>query len=110
MHEKQLKFGDWVWVEFKLFRRSETKIIPFGRGPNNAMIMKTIKYWHSAKQPRKKAVFLGFRTLKNGYVDYDEYGNIFNPLENIKAALVCEGPRKKPFYVLIEDIKTIEPF
>ena len=110
MPEKQLKFGDWVWIDSRLVRRSEAKRIPVGRDTNKIMIMKTIKYWHSAKQTNKKAIFLGSRILKNGYVNYDEYGGDFNPLENIKAALVCEGPRKNPFYVLFEDIKTIEPF
>lgn len=100
-----IKFGEWVYVDSKLERA-----VKYGNvnilGPRYDS--KRIKYWRKTNTEEKKVIFLGPKTLKNGYTDFDyESGYIFHFIKTIKAALVCEGPRKNPFYVLLEDIKRI---
>lgn len=60
------------------------------------------KYWR-AWEKETKAIFLGFRTLSNGKRDYHhEEGYSFQPEQHFKAALVCEGANKNPYYTLVD--------
>lgn len=96
-----IKFGDWIIVDSKLRRcckYREQKICGFTR-------KERYKFWKSIKIKEKKVVFLGTRTLMNGFTNYDfDYGYYFEHEEAIKAALVCENSRNNPFYVLYENI------
>ena len=61
-----------------------------------------VKKWETAHfDTPGVGVFLGYRSLQTGSVEYEyDYGSYF--VENgprVKAALVCEGPRKNPIYV-----------
>jgi hypothetical protein len=95
---KDIEFGGWVSFHQELKRRHETrysdKIHP--------------AYWRVWKPTKLKddprfGIFIGTRTLQNGYVDYDyDAGNIFVPKEYVTVALVCCGPRSNPIYVPLE--------
>jgi hypothetical protein len=94
------KFGDRVTVKARLVRYMRYE----------KWESYSIKYWKSEAMGKpRKGIFLGQRTLQNGrrITDY-ELGCIFEPTEYIKAYLVCTSPNEKPFFVLPEDIETIE--
>ena len=63
------------------------------------------KEWYdlALKKP-KEGIFLGTRTLRNGYLVSDcEGSHYFVADETIKVALVCTGKNKNPFYAIIEE-------
>jgi len=52
--------------------------------------------------------FLGYRTLKNGHVNYDyDEGVTFEPDESLRACLVIVNEKENPFYVLEKDLKDV---
>lgn len=58
-----------------------------------------------------EGVIVGWRTLANGTVEYGndwDAGDEFRPTEHFKAYLVAFDMRRKPVYVLPEDLEEIE--
>lgn len=89
------KFGEQIVFDTKLERI-------YGKNPYDSKINKFWKYIHM--QPTN-GIFLGWRTLSNGYVVryYDE-GPDYDPKEYIKVALVAYSPKRKPIYVPLEGV------
>ncbi len=90
----KLKLGCPVSVTRKLIRRSKT------------VDRKRYKYWkHFEFIKSRSGIFLGNRTLSNGFVDYDsDDGYTFDGKEYIKVALICLSERECPIYVPIDNI------
>jgi hypothetical protein len=64
----------------------------------------TVKEWIYWPIKPRKGIFLGSRTLWNGTRSWEgEVGNIFEPEEHIKAALVCLSTWENPVYVPWEE-------
>ena len=64
--------------------------------------------WERCELRTGKALFLGWRRVKEGHTEYDEGWPIFCASKTIKAALVVFNTRENPVYVLPEDIKPME--
>jgi hypothetical protein len=93
-----LKLGQTVAVSQRYFRREENEFVPQGRTRRK-------KVWKAEKRKLESCVFLGYRTLKNGWTDWDsDCGWCFRSIETIKVALVCPPGNKNPFYAPLEAI------
>ena len=65
------------------------------------------KYWESVPANYENAIFLGYRFLKNGTAQYEEYsGYLFREKETFKAALINPGPNLNNVYVPLDAIST----
>jgi hypothetical protein len=49
-------------------------------------------------------IIIGFRTLSNGTVTYNEEGAYFNPSDHFRAILVVSNVNNKPYFVPYEAI------
>jgi len=64
------------------------------------------KEWKRVKYEVKGCIFLGIRTLSNGFNSWEyDIGYVFEPIESFNAALVCPGPRINPIYVPLDAIE-----
>ena len=64
-----------------------------------------LKYW-AERLCDMEGIFLGTRTLKDGWRDYDSYeGCTFSPIRHYQAALISPGPNENPLYVPLTAIK-----
>lgn len=90
----KLKMGCPVIVTKKLIRSSKT------------VDRKRYKYWkHFEFIKSRSGIFLGNRTLSNGFVEYDsDDGYSFDGKEYIKVALICLSERECPIYVPIDSV------
>ena len=62
--------------------------------------------WEPIKQKEFKAVYIGYRYLKNTEVMYEDFNLIDTKYkESIKVALVVVSELKDPIYVGFEDLK-----
>jgi len=97
-----MKFLQKITVNKKLCRVSTTKHI------NKATL--NYKKWTAIETPPTNVYFLGYRTLRNGYIDYygDEGGVVFKGDGTVKAALVINNRTENPFYVPVETMKPTE--
>ena len=99
----ELKFGQSIIINNKLVRKLKSKPKNQGRLSGSGY-----KYWHNLDIKEQSAIFLGFRTLKNGWRTFDsDEGWYFEADEAIIAALVCTGKSKNPFYTIIKLEKEI---
>lgn len=57
--------------------------------------------WRAKGTKATQAIFLGFRTLSNGVRLWGEYGYEYTPKKYFQAALVCDHPRRNPYYTLL---------
>lgn len=95
-----MEFGDRVFVSAKL-----TRFQDFRRGFD--AISK--REWQRLKflNPRK-ALYVGYRTLANGYMEdvhgYEEW----IPKKYIRVALVIFNERENPVYAFFEDVEKLE--
>ena len=88
-----MKLGDKIKVRNALKRNIETYLTSA-----------PAKYWDVVRTEEQEAVFLGFRTLTNGFREwYAEEGYRFHRGNHFKAALVCSNENRNPFYVLLDD-------
>lgn len=103
---KDIEFGGWVSFRQEMRRQHETR--DSGNEKSTWPSRRHWKVWKPTKlrdDPRF-GVFLGTRTLQNGYTDYDyDNGNTFIPKEYVTVALVCCGPRTNPIYVPLEALQ-----
>lgn len=69
------------------------------------------KEWDTIDIKERRGIFLGYRTLSNGYREYDseEVGYVYYPREYIKAALVAFSVRMNPIYVPADCIRSVDP-
>lgn len=91
-----MKFGDTITITNRLIRKC-------GKAKWNDGYARQPKEWVTMDMPAVDAVFLGWRHLGNGYI---EYGMGDDPatfiLEStIKVALVCVNEKTNPFYTLL---------
>lgn len=74
---------------------------------------KWFKRWVNSKyrQPVKfNGVFLGYRTLQDGYLESDQhFGNYFVPEKFTQVALVSFSSTQNPVYVSLDRIRIIDP-
>ena len=93
-----IKFGQSITIKSKLIRCYEHH--------NDGYRSKTYKCWKPRLLPNiKTGIFLGYRTLSNGYRSYfSDEGYSFAPMEYFKCALVCISPTHNPIYVPLDDI------
>jgi hypothetical protein len=83
-----MKFGDHIKVSHRLKRRKRE-----GRA-----------FWDKIPMLDTEVIFLGNRTLTNGFRRWDsDEGWFYVPNEIIKARLVCQNERTAPFYVIREE-------
>jgi len=97
-----MKFLQKIIVGKKLSRVTITKSV------NKAIF--NYKKWIAIETPQTYVYFLGYRTLRNGYIDYhgDEGGVVFESDETVKVALVIKNRTENPFYVPVEAMKLVE--
>jgi len=58
-----------------------------------------------AKEFSAKGIFLGHRTITNGYTVFDNYdGPYWVATSHMRVALVCVSPNENPIYVPIEAV------
>jgi len=91
--------SDIIMIDNRLQRDTEYR-------KNNGKHSRRWKVWTEKKLPQKIPVmFLRWRTLSNGYTDYEsECGFIYEPIETVKAALVIDiQGNRNPFYALISE-------
>ena len=92
-------FGQPVQFTHKLCRKKRVQ-----RRGNKGLSFNDLNVWMPV-ECEGSGLFLGFRTLKNGIVDYDvDDGNTFRATEQVKAALICSDSRTRPFYVKAESL------
>lgn len=106
----KIPFGKRVTVSAVLKRYWKTKTNPKEKpypGQTSPLRGRPFKYWKSLEMKiSRKGIFLGYRTLSDGYLDYDyEEGNTFIPEKFFKVALVCLSERENPVYVPLKFIK-----
>ena len=89
-----MELGQKVTFDRKLIRKTNR-----GEG-------RRYKFWAEAPTKHSSGIFLGFRSLKNGHTDWEEYGWLFSETETIQAALVCCSVRENPIYVPAETLKS----
>jgi len=102
----KFKFGQKVKVLAKMvrYRNHENRKNSYGRE-----FSVKAKYWVKREITKVNGIFLGYRTLYNGYVDeiIDE-GLIFISESHFQVALVACSPNKNPVYVPLDSIEEIE--
>jgi hypothetical protein len=97
-----MKFGDRVNISEKYKRVWGQRQCTYGGTPHNAYT----KEWKRVPFVVDGGIFLGFRTLSDGWNDYEyEVGYVFSAIESFKAALVCPSDRMNPVYVPLDKIK-----
>lgn len=104
----KIKFGAKVSCKQKLIRYQERA--KDGNFPN-----RYLKGWrrgkciNSIKQKQFNGLFIGYRTVQEGYTEINgEYGPFFVPVNYKKVALVVKDENTNPVYVHLEDIQEIE--
>jgi hypothetical protein len=95
MGKNQPKFGDVVSIKEKYKRVWGKMPSTYGGKPHDA----STKEWRRTPFVHDGCLFLGYRTLSNGWTKY-EVGYV--AIESFKAALVCHSPNKNPVYVPID--------
>jgi len=97
-----MKFLQKIIVGKKLSRITITKSV------NKAIF--NYKKWIAIETPPTTVYFLGYRTLRNGYLDYRGYeeGTLFKSDGTVKAALVIKNRIENPFYVPVETMRPVE--
>lgn len=61
-----------------------------------------MRVWEVRDIKPRNAIFLGYRTLRNGSSEWeDEAGYIFEPEAHFRAMLVCFSPHENPVYTPI---------
>jgi len=94
-----LNFGYTVSISTKYKRVTRRKPEENGRS-------KLWRIWDKEEYYKNDCIFLGYRTLSNGTVEYeDEVENYFYAQDSFKVALVCPGPNLNPVYVPLHCIK-----
>lgn len=89
-------FGDRLVTSKRLVRGGK-RIAETGLGSSAST-----RYWieKSIVEGETEVIFLGQRTLSNGFKELDsEYGWIYTPKEHFRAWLVC-AEKRKPFYIM----------
>jgi len=92
--------GDKIKVQSKLARREGYK--NYGKSkPGEPADRRWYKRWDVIDIPPREVMFLGNRTLSNGWKDYiEDCGFVYEADEYVKAALVIRlDGRTNPFYV-----------
>lgn len=95
-----MKVGDKIKVQSRLRRCQGYR--PYGK---NKPYNRRYKSWQIVEMLPCEVLFLGYRTLGNGWTDWEsECGYIYEHDEHVKAALVIwlDG-RSNPFYVQAEE-------
>ena len=88
-----MKFGDWITFDAMLKRVKKKR-----EG-------EVYKSWEQEESGVTPGIFLGYRTLANGYRGYDsEDGVYFIPKEYFRAALVAFSSRHNPVLVPLDRI------
>ena len=84
---------------------SKVKVTAVYRRAGTTRERKNRKYWRVNPIAPREGLYIGYRTLYNGYVEYDDYGGTFHPQEHYKAALVVFNEREKPVLVPLAHIE-----
>lgn len=92
---EKFKFGDIVWVKGYIVRIKTNKL----------------QYWNSFDRPPIKAIFLGYRNLYNGSVEYIDHGieggdYYFEPNDILKGAWICIK-NCNPMKVLVAQLEKV---
>lgn len=87
-----MKYGDTIVVNEKYVRRSRWERDKLGNS-------RLRKEWLLVPY-RVDGIYLGTRTLQNGWSDYDdECGSMWAPIEHFRVSLVSPSKNKNPIYV-----------
>lgn len=110
-----LEFGQKVLVHRRATLRRGDTGKRYNRGPVSSLIKGWRSYFYMFPRSQERgadrlpsvAVFLGYRTVSDGWTEYDyEDGPEYHPLAYYRVALVCFGPREKPVYVFPSQVHT----
>ncbi|OGC76243.1 hypothetical protein A2619_02195 [candidate division WWE3 bacterium RIFOXYD1_FULL_39_9] len=97
------KLGDKVIVKSTLQRMWQRREAKPGKP------LKKYKSWEEKPIEERIGLFIGYRTLSNGFIEWeDEVGNIFFPKEYFKAALVVFSEREKPVLVNYSNLELVQ--
>jgi hypothetical protein len=94
--QSTIPFGASVAIEGRLERVSEWDGKRLMKLWKRRMLLSTAE-----------GILIGYRTLSNGVREYlgEGDGCAFIPKEYFRAALVVTGPKSKPFFVRLDDVK-----
>ncbi len=101
-----MKTGDKITVQSRLRRCQGSR--QYGK---NTPYNRRYKSWQAVDLLPCEVLFLGYRTLSNGWTDWEsECGYIYEHDKYIKAALVIRlDGRSNPFYVSREGLTNEKP-
>ncbi|MFA5380260.1 MAG: hypothetical protein WC455_31145 [Dehalococcoidia bacterium] len=98
------KFGSSVEAS-ALYKRIHRVTEKQGSG----YLIKTSRKIWERKPAKISGIYIGYRTLCDGKREWeDEAGYIFFPELYFPAALIAEGPRKRPVLVPVDSIRVLE--
>ena len=110
-------FGEKVLVyRWATLRRGDTTK-RYTRGPISHYIEGWRSYFDMFPRSQERgegrlpqvALFLGYRTVSDGWVEHDYEGdNTYIPLVHYRVAVVCFGPRENPVYVFPSQVRRME--
>jgi len=86
------ELGEWGETE-KIFYRSR-------RGTEGSAFV-IVKTWIHMRVKRRRVMFVGYRTIYNGIVQYNMGDDppIFIQQGTLEAWLVVDGPRRRPYLI-----------
>ena len=60
------------------------------------------RYWYALTEEPKRGLVIGWRTLKNGTIEYDEFVNSFRCTSTVRCLLVVFDGRQNPVRVPLD--------
>ncbi len=89
-----LPLGTKVEITHVYRRLFEIRNVPNSGRPQG------VRYWAKRELPKPEVgVFIGYRTITDGWIERSEEGGVWRPIEWRLCALVVTGPRKNPVCV-----------
>jgi hypothetical protein len=98
-----LNYGKEYYYSRQYIKKHKNITIP--KTEHNIEFTKLFTYWDLKLIEINKGIFLGYRYIKEGYIEYDpENGNYFYCTKSTKVALISPDSKRNPIYVPIDDL------
>ncbi len=99
-----LNYGKEYWYSQKYIKKYRNIIIP--ESEHNIEYKKLFAYWIPESIKINNGIFLGYRYIKEGYIEYGGgVGNYFYCTKSTKVALISPDSKRNPIYVPIDNLK-----
>jgi hypothetical protein len=98
-----LNYGKEYYYSQRYIKRYKNITIP--KTEHNIEYTKLFTYWSLKLIEINKGIFLGYRYIKDGYIEYGIVGNYFNHTKITKVALISPDSKRNPIYVPIDNLK-----